>query len=179
MIDELFFDTDCISAFLWINNTNILSELYGGKIVIPEPVYVEMSNPCIPHIKRRVDGMISSKDVCVKTIEVGTEEYALYSSLIKSEKGKKSIGKGEASGIALAKVNNGILASNNYKDVAPYIKKYHLKHIDTGRILMEALTKGLITVENGDEIWANMLAKKRKLPTSSFSEYLLKYGQYE
>ena len=103
-----------------------------------------MSNPRIPHIKRRVDGMISSKDVCIKTIEVGTEEYELYASLIKNEKGKKSIGKGEASGI-----------------------------------LMEALNKGLITVDEGDGIWMNMLARKRKLPTSSFSEYLLNFSNYK
>ncbi len=28
MTDELFFDTDCLSAFLWINDTNILHELF-------------------------------------------------------------------------------------------------------------------------------------------------------
>lgn len=32
MTDELFCDTDCLSAFLWINDTNILHELYGGRI---------------------------------------------------------------------------------------------------------------------------------------------------
>lgn len=32
MNDELFFDTDCLSAFLWINNTNILQKLYIGRI---------------------------------------------------------------------------------------------------------------------------------------------------
>ena len=32
MTDELFFDTDCLSAFLWINNTNILQKLYSGRI---------------------------------------------------------------------------------------------------------------------------------------------------
>lgn len=31
MTDSLFFDTDCLSAFLWIDNTNILHELYGGN----------------------------------------------------------------------------------------------------------------------------------------------------
>lgn len=55
MTDDLFFDTDCLSAFLWINETNILNELYGGRIVLPEPVYQELSNPCIPHIKQRAD----------------------------------------------------------------------------------------------------------------------------
>lgn len=55
MINDLFFDTDCLSAFLWVNDTNILHELYGGKIVLPEPVYQELSNPSIPHIKQRAD----------------------------------------------------------------------------------------------------------------------------
>ena len=55
MTDDLFFDTDCLSAFFWINDTNILHELYGGRIVLPEPVYQELSNPCIPHIGQRTD----------------------------------------------------------------------------------------------------------------------------
>ena len=55
MTDDLFFDTDCLAAFLWINDTNILHELYGGRLVLPEPVYQELSNPCIPHIGQRTD----------------------------------------------------------------------------------------------------------------------------
>ena len=172
MTDNLFFDTDCLSAFLWINDTNILHELYGGKIVLPEPVYLELSNPSIPHIKQRADIMISNKDVSVKTIDTGTEEYKLYTELVRAKKGQKSIGRGEAGGIALAKTYNGILASNNYADVAPYIEKYNLKHIDTGQILLEALDKGLITEADGNNIWKKMLARKRKLPAQSFSEYL-------
>ncbi len=73
MTNELFFDTDCLSAFLWINDTNILHELYGGK---------------------------------------------------------KSIGRGEAGGI-------------------------------------------LITEAEGNTIWSKMLAKKRKLPANTFSEYII------
>ena len=172
MTDELFFDTDCLSAFLWINDTNILHELYGGRIVLPEPVYQEISNPSIPHIKQRADIMISSKDISVKTIDAGTDEYKLYVELVRGNKGQKSIGRGEAGGIALAKMYNGVLASNNYKDIAPYIEKYNLKHIDTGQILVEAMKRGLITEADGNSIWSKMLAKKRKLPGNTFSEYL-------
>lgn len=172
MTNNLFFDTDCISAFLWINNMNILHELYGGKIIFPEPVYQELSNPSIPHIKQRADILICNKDASVKTINAGTEEYKLYTLLVRGKKGQKSIGRGEASGIALAKTYNGILASNNYKDIAPYIEKYNLRHIDTAQILAEALKKGLITEADGNSIWRKMLARKRKLPANTFSEYL-------
>ena len=172
MTDELFFDTDCLSAFLWINDTNILHELYGGRIVLPEPVYQELSNPSIPHIKQSADIMISSKDVSVKTIDAGTDEYKLYVELVRGKKGQKSIGRGEAGGIALAKTYNGVLASNNYKDIAPYIEKYNLKQIDTGQILVEAMKRGLITEADGNSIWSKMVAKKRKLPGNTFLEYL-------
>lgn len=72
----------------------------------------------------------------------------------------------------MAKVYDGILASNNYRDIAPYIEKYNLKHVDTGQILMEALAKGIIIQNDGDMIWKQMLSKNRKLPNTSFSEYL-------
>lgn len=172
MTDDLFFDTDCLSAFSWIGDTNILHELYGGRIIILEPVYYELSNPSIPHLKQRVDVMLGSKDAFVKAIETGSDEYKLYAELIRDEKGKKSIGRGEASGIALAKTYNGILASNNYKDIALYIEKYNLKHTDTGEILVEALQRELITEEEGNIKWHKMLAKRRQLPANTFTEYL-------
>lgn len=171
MTDDLFFDTDCLSAFLWINNTNILQTLYGGKIVLPDPVYQELSNPMIPHIKRRADALIKGNVASIKQIEAGTEEYKLYNTLIKSVKGQKSIGRGEAAGIALTRIYNGILASNNYKDIALYIEKYNLKHIDTGHILLEAFERALITEDDGNIIWQQMLNKNRKLPSTSFTEY--------
>ena len=135
MTDELFFDTDCLSAFLWINNTNILQTLYSGRIVLPEPVYQELSNPSIPHIKQRADKLISTN---------------------------------------VASVQQMVTASNNYKDIALYIKRYHLKHVDTGHILMEAMEKQIITELEGNTIWQNMSNKNRRLPETSFSEYLRK-----
>lgn len=174
MTDSLFFDTDCLSAFLWINDTNILQALYGGKIILPGPVYQELSNPSIPHIKQRADGLIKSNIAIIQQIEVGTEEYELYNALVKGDKGKKQIGRGEAAGIALAKQFNGILASNNYRDIAPYIEEYDLKHIDTGHILNEALERNLITENEGNIIWQKMLNKNRKLPEKTFSDYLRK-----
>ena len=118
---------------------------------MPEPVYQELSNPSIPHIKQRADKLISTHIASVQ-----------------------QIGRGEAAGIALTKTYNGILASNNYKDIALYIKRYHLKHVDTGHILMEAMEKQIITELEGNTIWQNMLNKNRRLPETSFTDYLRK-----
>lgn len=172
MTNELFFDTDCLSAFLWINDTNILEELYGGNIVLPNPVYDELSNPMVPQLKRRADALIAKNMAVVKDIEVGSEEYRLYRQLVSGAGVNKAIGNGEAAGIALAKTYNGILASNNYRDIADYVEKYGLRHVDTGMILKEALDKKLITEAEGNEVWQKMIERNRRLPAASFSEYL-------
>lgn len=174
MAKEMFFDTDCLSSFLWINETNILQTLYDGKIVIPEPVFQELSNPCIPHIGKRVKALIETDKALLWQMEIDKEEYKLYRLLISGSKNDKAIGKGEAASVALAKTYNGILASNNLRDIAPYIKKYNLKHIDTGHILLEALKREIITVDDGSRIWQQMLDKNRNLPEKTFAAYLEK-----
>ena len=172
MTDDTFFDTDCLSAFLWTNDTDILRALYCGKMVLPGPVYQELSNPSIPHIKKRADRLLGDGVAFIEQIGIDTAEYRLYDSLVKGHNGQKRIGRGEAAGIALAKTRNGILASNNYRDILPYIKKYGIRHIDTGCILKAALGQKLITEAEGNTIWQKMLDKNRILPADTFSEYL-------
>ncbi|WP_201024189.1 hypothetical protein, partial [Tepidibacillus decaturensis] len=114
MTSKLFFDTDCISSFLWVKEENILFKLYPGRIVLPKEVFIELSNPSIPHIKRKVNELCINGDVTTKEILTNTEEYRLYYELaISPPKGEKRIGKGEAAAIALAKAYGGIIASNN------------------------------------------------------------------
>ncbi len=97
----------------------------------------------------------------------------MYHKLTTSpDEGYKIIGPGEAASIALASVHNGVVASNNLKDIALYVKELGLRHITIGDILIEALEKGLITEAEGNAIWASMLAKRRKLGAVSFTEYL-------
>jgi len=42
MTSKLFFDTDCISSFLWVKQEKILFHLYPGRIMLPVQVYVEL-----------------------------------------------------------------------------------------------------------------------------------------
>lgn len=174
MTDDIFFDTDCISAFLWTKSTHIIEKMYKGRIAFPEPVYNELCNPAVPHFKQGADALIKSGVAFVKQIEIGTEEYDLYRLLTSEENDIKTIGKGEASGIALAKVYDGILASNNHKDIDIYIDRYNLKYIDTGQIIQEAMNKDILNMDEGNIIWKKMLNKNRILPASSFTDYINK-----
>lgn len=174
MIDPIFFDTDCICAFLWVEEQSLLERMYPGRIFLPREVYNEMKNPRTPHLKARIDQMITRKSVNVIDMEIGSEEYKLFYTLtkMKTEGYSKVIGKGEAAAIALTKKYNGILGSNNLNDVEYYVKKYSLEHMTTGDIMVQALDKGHITYAQGETIWAEMIKRKRKIGAPTFGDFL-------
>ena len=171
LTDLFFFDTDCLSAFLWVKGESILSKLYSGRIILPAQVYDEIAR--VPHLQARVDMLKDCGDLRIESMLVGSAEYEDYLSMTSSpEDGLRIIGKGEAAGIAMVKQRGGTLASNNLRDVRAYVEKYSLRHITTGDILREALEADLITIAEGDVLWAEMIQKRRMLPAATFTEYL-------
>jgi len=171
LIDEYYFDTDCLSAFLWVREESILARLYSGKIILPAQVYNELQK--VPHLLARADILKNNGDIRVESMLVDSEEYEDYLRMTTSpEEGMRIIDDGEAAGIAMVKSRGGILASNNMRDISQYIKKYSLRHITTGEILIEAMNVGIITEAEGNTIWAEMIRRKRLLPTPTFSLYL-------
>ena len=171
MTEEYFFDTDCISAFLWVREESILARLYAGRIILPTQVYNELQR--VPHLLARVDTLKTNGALSVESMEVGSAEYYDYLHMTTSpEAGMRIIGRGEAAGIAMAKHRGGTLASNNLRDIRCYVEKYEISHITTGEILMEALNGGIITEAEGNTIWTEMIRKRRMLPTGTFSQYL-------
>lgn len=172
LTDSIFFDTDCICAFLWVDEVCLLEKLVEGKIMIPKPVYDEIDRPSIPHLKRRVDRLLERGSAEIVYLSVDSKEYALYRELTTFSCDNKVIGRGEAASISLAKKHDGVLGSNNLKDVAYYVKKYSLKHKTMGDLPGEAYKRGLITEAEGNAIWQAMLNKRRQIGAKSFTEYL-------
>lgn len=169
----IFFDTDCLSAFLWVKREHLLFKAELGELVIPQEVFIELSNPCIRHLGNRMRTMIEKGHVQTMAIMTGTDESKLFYQMVHSPPaGVRPIGKGEASALVLAQAYGGIVASNNLGDISAYVTQFALKRITTGYILAKALEKNLIDEPEGDRIWAEMLARKRRLPTDSFSAYL-------
>ena len=171
MTEPIYFDNDCLSAFLWVKAEHLLVQMYPGKIVVPQQVYNEIS--LVPHLKARLDLQMINGNMATETIAVGTAEYTLYNKLAYApEPGHRIIGKGEAAVIALASVKKGIAASNNLKDVVTYVNEFNLKHTTTPIILADAFTRSIITESDGNSLWSAMIAKKRKLGEPSFTDYL-------
>jgi hypothetical protein len=79
MTEQIFFDTDCLSAFLWAGNENLIVQLYRSRIVLSQQVYDEIRK--VPPLKRRTDNLLTSRDVILTSIVVGTPESDLYMKL--------------------------------------------------------------------------------------------------
>ena len=177
LTEKYFFDTDCLSAFLWVREESILAQLYAGRIILPAQVYHELQK--VPHLLARVDMLKNNGVLYVESMEVGSEEYNDYLQMTTSpEAGMRIIGRGEAAGIAMAKQRDGTLASNNLHDILPYVKKYEISYITTGDILIKALDAGIITEADGNTIWSDMLRKRRMLPNTTFSEYIANHHEW-
>lgn len=146
MIENLFFDTDCLSSFLWVGREDIILKQYKGRIVIPQFVYEEFCRPAVGFLKLKLDHMLLAKLIMKKEIISGTDEAKLFLEMTKRPKnGRPIIGKGEASALVLAKSAKGIIASNNLRDVKLYTELFDLKLLTTADILVKALANCILT----------------------------------
>lgn len=173
MTDPIYFDTDCLSSFLWVHEENILEKLYSGRMFVPAQVEAELANPSIQHLHQELLTLISRGTISLASIYSGTNEFSEYQSMTSfPSPGLAVIGKGEAAAIVLAKSNCGIVASNNLRDVRQYVDRLSIPLITTGDILIEAYKKSFVSETQANQIWAKMLSKRRKLGTATFSDYL-------
>ncbi|WP_080797619.1 hypothetical protein [Arabiibacter massiliensis] len=175
MTEPLFFDTDCLSAFLWTDQGSIVTRLYPGRVVVPQSVLDELSRVTAPAFKERVAALTASTDVEVRDIDLSSPAFPLYRQMTSRPKpGFKVVGRGEAAAMALAVVHQGVVASNNFRDTAAYIRAFNLKYKTTGSILVEAYENGLVSEAEANAIWADMLSEGRWIGARSFTEFLAK-----
>lgn len=167
--ERIFYDTDCLSCFVSINDVSILKKLFS-KVIIPYEVYDEFSKVNI--LKLRIDKLVNEKFIEVKNFDASSNVYNLFVKLHRGYLFDKEMGKGEAAALALAIENKGTIASNNTKDIIKAIEKYKIKRIKTGDILVKAYHCKIITETEGNQIWNKMLNQKRYLTENSFTEYL-------
>lgn len=164
----LILDADFISSFAWVNRLDILESLYSKRMVILDEVLVELNR--VPHLAARVEISVRNEHIkCVSMFADSPEALQLGKLL---ETGK--YGSGEAACMAYLTQHDGILGSNNLSDVKAFCIQNNKCLLTTADVMHQAYKAGLIGLDEANTIWGDMISKKRKLPTSSFSEYLSK-----
>ncbi len=79
MTKVIFFDTDCISSFLWTKTEYLLVHCFGSDMIIPRQVYDEISK--VPHLQKRIDDMVNNGNLVIEDILVNSKENTLYLDL--------------------------------------------------------------------------------------------------
>lgn len=168
----VFYDTDCLECFLFVDAGHILEELFS-KIIIPEQVYSEIMAENTPAIVKKNFKNLKNRFVEIKEISFLSQEYTTYNLIKKGlwSKTGEICGSGESAAITLAHLNNGLVASNNLSDVEEYIESLDIELITSSMILSKAVERDIISKENADDLWKGMINKGIKLPKESFSDY--------
>jgi hypothetical protein len=174
MKTPIIFDNDCISSFLWVNRVDIIKTVFPKQIIVPTVVCNEIKK--VNYIYGILDGEVRKKEIEIVDLEINSEAFNEYIKLI-SPKNQMQIDPGEAAAIVLAKKLNGTLASNNLKDILPYVKTEEPPYICTDSILYASLKQGIITEEEGTSIWIEMKKRKRALPKYDFLESVRRFDE--
>ena len=170
--DKIYFDSDCLSCFLWTNSVaQILLQLYKNNIYVPGIVKDEIYK--IPVLKSRLQPYIDKNVIKEDIMPLSSDEFKLFRHLIIGDDDNPKIDKGEAAVISYAYCNDSMMASNNLSDISYYIKYYKLKNLTVADILYEANVKGIITEDEAEAYWQEMLLKRRrKLPNTSYKDWV-------
>ncbi len=162
----MILDSDFLSSFAWVNRLGILESLYSRRMIVLEEVLEELRR--VPHLASRVELSIRNGHIRSEAMRADSPEALRLAELL----GLGKYGTGEASCMAYLTQHDGILGSNNLADIKAFCIENKKQLLTTADVLHQAHETGLIDVNEADEIWAGMLSKRRKLPASSFTEYL-------
>lgn len=151
-------------------------------IAIPRAVYDELCNYQGKVKGRTFKSVINNylQRGQIQIYDLSSNDWKLKESMTSAKSGNLIIGDGEAEAIILTIKNNGILASNNLKDVIYYVDKYKLNHITTSDIICELYVRKFIDVNTASQIWKELYFYNNncfRMPENSFLEYYVKWDK--
>jgi len=145
---------------------DILESLYSRRMLMLEEVIEELER--VPYLAERVRLSISAGHITPQVMLAGSAEALQFARFHESGR----YGAGEAACMAYILYHGGVLASNNLSDVKTFCTRNGIPLLTTPDVLRRMYDEGRLSISETDELWGKMLARRRKLPASSFSEYL-------
>ena len=170
---QIFYDTDCLSSFLEINDWSILEHLFD-EIFIPNAVYEEFNSlPSSSHIIKNLKSLIDTNFVKIDDISPFSNIYDVYRDIKKEYKllNGKFLGEGEAEAMALVVSREGILASNNFTDIKHFVDEYQMPLLTSAYMICISVDNGFISKGKASDMWNQMWENRVTLPKSTFEEY--------
>ena len=167
---DIYFDADTLITFISVNQENLLFQLLGKRVCVPNQVFNELS---LDNLSSSViEKLIKAKKIRKVSLE-SDEETSLYYELRFGRKGSKRIGDGETACLILAKTRSGYLASSNYADIASYVKAFGLENYSAARLLALCQEDNILTQDECSRIWRDFMARGRKMPFENYDQYYI------
>jgi hypothetical protein len=162
----ILLDADVISHFISCNEILFLHKILDPHILaILDNVYKEVAR--IPSRKLILDNLLNFvRAVSIMAFPIGDIEIKKEFALIK--KNNPLIGDGERACMAVAKYNKNIIASSNFRDIAPYCKANNIFFLGTLDILAIALQKGVFDPARSN----SFISTARALNNAKFPSYV-------
>ncbi len=162
----LVLDTDFVSSFAWVGRMDILATLYSGRMLLLEEVMEELNR--VPYLAGQVRVSVEAGHILREEMLVGSPEALQFIRF--HEAGRYGVG--EAACMAYILYRGGILASNSLSDVEAFCVRNGISLLTTPDVLRQLYEQGRLSIGELNHLWVTMLARQRKLPAASFSEYL-------
>lgn len=163
----LVLDSTVLLNFIKINKIDILVKLYGGSMVIPQQVKLEViidSNvgPVIENLIK--DKIIEEYIIDYKSTGREIKDYCYLS---------KRFGQGESACIAIAKNWKGTVVSDDMTATCCYCTRNRISLKGSLGIIYEAYEKKIISLEEGQAILDDMISiSKYKSPVNKFDDII-------
>ena len=165
-------DADVISHFMATGYIDRLTEiLQPHAVMIVENVYKEASyHPTEPDRKRKVDKWMEHCKVCKIAFPYANENIRREFFRLKKE--NPMLGDGERACMSMARFGQEVIASSNFRDVAPYCDENGIEYIGTLDILTIAMNKGIFTSKECNQFVMDAKAKnKARFPVEDITDY--------
>lgn len=157
-------DANVLINLAYAQRMALLRELPGYEFVVPEDVVAEIVDP--PQ-RQQLDAAISDGYLRVETI-TEPEDLVRYAEY------RRSLGRGESACLVLAKRHNWLIAS----DEKGRFRREATAAVGTGRIMntpglfVVAIHADIISVEDADQLKAELERHRFRMPFGSFRDLL-------
>ena len=155
-------DADVISHFMATGYIDRLTEiLQPHAVMIVENVYKEASyHPTEPDRKRKVDKWMERCKVCKIAFPYTNEN--IRREFFRLKKRESDAGGTENGLVCRWRVfGQEVIASSNFRDVAPYCDENGIEYIGTLDVLTIAMNKGIFTSDECNRFMAEAKAKNK------------------
>ncbi|MGD6845189.1 hypothetical protein ACQCVH_22055 [Bacillus infantis] len=161
----LVIDTGIVSRYGFTNRFDILEQLFGGDIIIPNDVLTECWQ--VPKMQTPLDVALKAGWLNQFTIDFvnHVEIISTFGALT------RQFGPGESAVLSIAKVNGYSVGCDDMRAAARFCKRNSIPLLGSIGVLYQAFDKGIITHSEADLIHNDMInLSKYRSPISSFQQ---------